>query len=114
MHVRASSRKKSERETNPAVLRQAVMKIIDRRVIAQGEIDFPCIPSLAETYVTKVTNLWAGLGRSLSKQETAVLRDGVDRALVAGYGASPYARMVVTYVAQPPPGWGVATNPLVR
>jgi 2-polyprenyl-3-methyl-5-hydroxy-6-metoxy-1,4-benzoquinol methylase len=103
MHGKAHPPRKIERETNATLLRQAAMRIVDRRTIAQGELDFPCVPALADAYVSKMGNLWKGLARPFSEREVTQLREHVTRALNTGYEASPFARMVVSYIARPPP-----------
>jgi hypothetical protein len=102
-YTKANSKKGSDRETNSGVLRQSMMKLIERRLAGHGELEFPCIPSLCESYVMKLVSLWGGLGRPLTKQEAEALRDGIRSGLTVGFEASPFARLVVNYVVQPQP-----------
>lgn len=95
------------RETNPSVTRQALNRVVERRTVSRGELNFPCIPAFAERYVTQLTDLWRAIGRPFAAVEIAELRKNVAHALTTGFQASPYARMVVTYEAPPPPRAGV-------
>jgi 2-polyprenyl-3-methyl-5-hydroxy-6-metoxy-1,4-benzoquinol methylase len=107
MKPKLQTQYKSRRETDPAVIRQAVMKLVNQRTFGGGELDFPCIPSLTDAYVAKLAGLWATLARPASNEELAQLRMTVNQALTSGYQQSPFARMVVTYAALPPPAQGV-------
>ena len=92
-----------KRETRANVLETALHRIVHRRVLARGEIDFPCIPALLETYVADLLGMWQAIGKPFSDEERVQLRGGVQMALAAGFEATPYARMVVSYEVQAPP-----------
>jgi len=40
-----------EREIEPATLDAALERIAQRRILARGEVDFPCVPALFDAYV---------------------------------------------------------------
>jgi SAM-dependent methyltransferase len=101
------SAKPLQRETNPSVARQAIWRVVDRRTRSRGEIDFPCVPALSERYTTQLADMWRAMGRPFSSIELETLRQNVEQALATGYQASPFARMVITYEAPPPPLAGV-------
>src|SRR5262245_55093492 len=93
----------NRRETNANALRPAMLRIVDRRIISKGELAFPCIPALEEQYVAKLLGAWSALGRPFSEAEAAQLRELVALALKTGFEATPYAMLLVSYEAEPPP-----------
>ena len=97
----------SRRETNASLTRQALNRVVDRRTLSRGEFDFPCVPALAERFTTQLADAWHALGRPFSANELDELRKNVAHALATGFDASPYARMIVTYEAPPPPRAGI-------
>jgi SAM-dependent methyltransferase len=58
---------------------------------------------LLDTYVADLLGMWKALGKPFSEEEGAQLKIAVEMALRAGFEATPYARMVVSYEAQAPP-----------
>jgi SAM-dependent methyltransferase len=93
------------RELNASALKTAMLEIVRRRVLARGEVDFPCVPSLASTFADDLLAMWQALGKPFSAEEAAALLRTVELALRTGFEATPYARMVVGYeVAAPPVG----------
>jgi SAM-dependent methyltransferase len=93
----------AQRETGVEALQTALQGIVHRRVLARGEVDFPCIPALLDTYVADLLAMWKAMGKQFSDEEGAQLKRSVAMALRAGFEATPYARMVVSYEAQAPP-----------
>ena len=92
-----------EREIEPATLDAALERIAQRRILARGEVDFPCVPALLDAYVKQLLDMWEALGKPFSGEERTNLRNAVEMALAAGFEATPYARMVVSYEASAPP-----------
>jgi SAM-dependent methyltransferase len=84
------------------------MRKVNRRIIGEGEIDFPCIPSLLEPYMTKLLGLWDVYGKRLNEDQEANLRRSMQNKLVEGYRASPNSRLVVGFQVVGPPRAGVA------
>ena len=99
--------KKHPRETNPSALRPGMMRLVHRRIVSKGEVNFPCVPALLDAYVAQLLGAWQSLGKPFSEEETANLRSNMDRALQTGYQASPYARLVIEYQTQKPPDAGL-------
>ena len=95
--------KKAQRETNPAVLRQAMLKRLPRRVAGRGQIVLPALPSLLEHYVHNVIGTFAALGRVFSQEEIAQVRKILDEKLREGFAKSPYAKVIVDYATDAPP-----------
>jgi 2-polyprenyl-3-methyl-5-hydroxy-6-metoxy-1,4-benzoquinol methylase len=99
--------KRTSRETNPSALRPGMLRLIKRRIVGKGEIDFPCIPALLDTYLEQLTRLWDALGKPFSSDEMTSLRAHLERGLAVGYEASTHARIVVEYQTQPMPKPGI-------
>jgi SAM-dependent methyltransferase len=99
--------KVSQRETNRSLTRQALQRVVDRRIVSRGELDFPCVPSFGDRYVAQLTESWRAIGRAFAAPEVEDLRKNVAHALATGFAASPYARMIVSYEAPAPPQAGV-------
>jgi SAM-dependent methyltransferase len=95
--------KKAQRETNPAVLRQAMLKRLPRRVAGRGQIVVPALPSLLEHYVHNVNSTFAALGRVFSQEEIAQVRKILDEKLRQGFAQSPYAKVIIDYATDAPP-----------
>jgi 2-polyprenyl-3-methyl-5-hydroxy-6-metoxy-1,4-benzoquinol methylase len=76
---------------------------VNHRIVGEGQIDFPCIPSMLDFYMTKLTNLWEILGKPFTEPELASLRGLLKQQLEAGYKASRYARVIVGYQSRPMP-----------
>jgi SAM-dependent methyltransferase len=101
--VRAVATQRSQRETSPSVLRPALVRRINQRVVAEGQLDLPCIPSLIDVYMAKLASLWEVVGKPFNDKELASLRSVMEQQLAAGYRASPYARIIVGYQSRPLP-----------
>lgn len=95
--------KKPARETNQAVLRQAMIRRLPRRLSASGQMLLPAAPSLLEHYVQNLHQMFAQLGRTFSREETEHLRGILKRKLEEAFAASPYARVIVHYETDAPP-----------
>jgi 2-polyprenyl-3-methyl-5-hydroxy-6-metoxy-1,4-benzoquinol methylase len=94
---------RTSRETNASVLRLASIRRVNHRVIGEGQIDFPCIPSMLEVYASKLAGLWDILGKPFTEAEMTNLKNLLQQQLVAGFKVSPYARVIVGYQCRPPP-----------
>jgi SAM-dependent methyltransferase len=95
--------KKPDRETNPTVLKQGMLRRLPRRTSATGQIVWPVVPSLLDHYATQCHTIFAALGRVFSATEMArvkeILKDKIDK----GFARSPYSKVVVDYKTDPPP-----------
>jgi SAM-dependent methyltransferase len=95
--------KRPARETNPAVLRQAMLRRLRRRTSASGRVRLPAVPALIDHYVTTLAILFASVGRPFDDEELATLRGILEPQLKEGFEASPYAHVIVRYETDPPP-----------
>jgi SAM-dependent methyltransferase len=101
---------KKPRETTPSVLKNAIVRKLGQRIVAQGALEFPCVPALLDVYMARLVSLWELLGKPFADDELARLREGLAQLLAEGYGHSSQARVVVTYQTQAPPDPGIAYN----
>ncbi|MEY4512213.1 MAG: hypothetical protein RLZZ450_4335 [Pseudomonadota bacterium] len=92
-----------QRGHNHGGLRQAAVKVIDRRVMGSGSVALPCVPALLDSYVERLCTMWTALGRTFSASEREQLREGLAGVLRAGFEHSPHTLMVVNYEARPAP-----------
>jgi SAM-dependent methyltransferase len=95
--------KKSQRETNPSVLKTAMLKRLPRRSSATGQILWPAVPALAEYYTQQLHTIFAALGRNFSPDEMKKVRAILESKLKDGFDASPYSKVCVDYYTEPPP-----------
>ncbi|HMJ13314.1 MAG TPA: class I SAM-dependent methyltransferase [Polyangiaceae bacterium] len=95
--------KKTLKETNPAVLRQAMLKRLPRRIAGRGQIVFPAVPSLLDHYVHNVNGVFSAHGRLFSAEELGHVRGILQKKLQEGFAASPYAKVIVDYSTDAPP-----------
>jgi SAM-dependent methyltransferase len=91
------------RETNAAVLRQAMLRRLPRRLGAEGSLRLPAVPALLDHYLTQLGTLFACVGRPFSAEELGAVRTVVAAQLEEGYRASPFSHVVVRYQTDPPP-----------
>src|SRR6185503_14191052 len=106
--VEAPAVNKKQRETTPSVLRNAIVRKLGQRIVAQGEIEFPCVPALLDVYLARLFSLWELLGKPFSEDELGPLRQGLEALLAEGHRQSSQSRVVVTYKTQAPPDPGIA------
>jgi len=92
-----------QRETNATVLRLALQRRVYHRAVGEGQIDLPCIPSMLDSYMSKLAALWEMFGKPFTEPELATMRGLLEQQLVAGYKASPYARVIIGYQSRPMP-----------
>jgi len=95
--------KRPNRETNVAVLKQAMVKRLPRRVSASGQMVLPAAPALLDHYTESLHKYFATLGRVFTKEETEHMRGILEKKLNEAFTASPYARVVVHYETDAPP-----------
>lgn len=103
----ASTTRKGLRETTPTVLRNSIVQRLGSRITTAGEISFPCIPALIDTYLDRLQSLWDLLGKRFSDKETSNLRYAVQRVVMEGFRTSSQARLVVSYRTGSPPEPGI-------
>jgi SAM-dependent methyltransferase len=94
--------------------RQALMRVVESRASATGEITFPCIPSLCDEYVSRIRDMCVLLGRSCSEREIDDLKSAVGQGLVLGARSSSSGMLIVTYETEPVPRLGVKFSVRVK
>ncbi len=95
--------KGSKRETNAAVLKQAMLRRLPRRMQGSGEMSLPPVPGLVEHYVKLFDQIWEGMGRKFSPAELDEFRKSLLLRLEQAYAASSSAKVVVSYQTDPAP-----------
>jgi len=93
--------KRSQRETNAAALRVAVGRQIDRSIVAQGDVAFPCVPALLDVYVGKLARIFEALGQPFTEEDLKALRARLEVTLAEGYRSFPYGKVIVNYLRRP-------------
>jgi len=99
--------KKPQRETSVAVLKSALIRRFDRRIMGAGEIELPCVPTMLEPYLAKLAVVFAALGKPFSDEELTQLRNALKTELDRGYSQSAYSRLSVRYETHKPPHPGI-------
>ncbi|HEY6078205.1 MAG TPA: class I SAM-dependent methyltransferase [Polyangiaceae bacterium] len=95
--------KATKRETNAAVLKQAMIRRLPRRLSGSGEMSLPPAPALLEHYVKLFDQTWEGMGRKFTEPELAEFRTALKARLEQAFESSPTAKVVVSYSTDPPP-----------
>lgn len=95
--------KATKRETNAAVLKQAMIRRLPRRLSGQGEMVLPPAPALLEHYVKLFDQTWEGMGRKFTEAEIGEFRNSLKARLEQAFETSPTAKVVVSYQTDPPP-----------
>jgi hypothetical protein len=102
--------KRPERESTPSVLRSAIVRRFGDRISATGDVSFPCVPALLDTYMARLVALWDLIGKPFSNEDVANLRRAVENVLEEGFRRAPQARLHVTYQTKEPPGHRLVWN----
>jgi SAM-dependent methyltransferase len=106
--------KKSTRELQPTVLRQAILRKLPNRLTAKEEILLPPVPGLVDHYVQGLNATWVALGRHFTTAELDYLRKVLGDTLKQALDTSPYSRVRVAYETDPPPKtsltWNISVN----
>jgi SAM-dependent methyltransferase len=95
--------KASKRETNAAVLKQAMIRRLPRRLQCSGELGLPAVPALLEHYVKIFDGIWEGVGRKFTPPELDEFRKSLAARLEQAFAASSSSKVVVTYQTDPSP-----------
>jgi len=82
-------------------LRASILRNLDKRLTFKGNMLFPCIPVMADDFSTKLSTVWATLGRTISSEEREQLQIGMRAALKHGYEVSPHGAILVSWDARP-------------
>lgn len=95
--------KGAKRETNAAVLKQAMIRRLPRRLSGHGEMSLPPVPGLLEHYVKIFDLTWEGMGRKFNEAELNEFRSSLKARLEQAFEASPTSKVVVSYQTDPSP-----------
>jgi 2-polyprenyl-3-methyl-5-hydroxy-6-metoxy-1,4-benzoquinol methylase len=107
---RDTTSRRPSAETNPSAVRIAMQKKVTRKITGRGQIAFPCVPALIDSYIAKLGTVFEVLGKPFTDDELAHLKKLVEGKLAEGWAASPFSLLVVDYDIKPPPHPGVAYN----
>lgn len=102
-HHAAPMGKASKRETNSAVLKQAMIRRLPRRLQCAGELGLPAVPALLEHYVKIFDGIWESTGRKFNPPELDEFRKALSARLEQAFAASSSSKVVVTYQTDPSP-----------
>ncbi|HKP62171.1 MAG TPA: SRPBCC family protein [Polyangiales bacterium] len=95
------------RELDPSTLRDSIIARLPHRSHSEAKLRLPAIPALLDHYAQVLTTLFAGLGNKFDADETALLREILERELRAGFDASPFSKLVISVRSETPPETGV-------
>ncbi|MES1184043.1 MAG: class I SAM-dependent methyltransferase [Myxococcales bacterium] len=95
--------KASKRETNAAVLKQAMIRRLPRRLQCSGELGLPAVPALLEHYVKIFDGIWESVGRKFTEPELDEFRKSLAARLQQAFEASSSSKVIVTYQTDPSP-----------
>jgi len=87
------------------MLREATIRRLYRRSIAEGQVRLPAVPGLIDEYVQLCANICATLGVWHTAEQSAQLRRVLEAELTKAFKASPRSDIVISY--QAPFGTGV-------
>jgi 2-polyprenyl-3-methyl-5-hydroxy-6-metoxy-1,4-benzoquinol methylase len=107
---RETTSRRPSAETNPSAVRIAMQKKVTRKITGRGQIAFPCVPALVDSYIAKLGTVFEVLGKPFTDEELTHLKKLVEGKLAEGWAASPFSLLVVDYDIKPPPHPGVAYN----
>jgi SAM-dependent methyltransferase len=93
----------SKAETNTAVLKQAALRRLPRRVSGSGQVVFPAVPALLDHAVGVLNTTFTALGRAFSAAELEHVRELVGEKMRSGFEQSPYAKVIIDYETDPLP-----------
>lgn len=93
-----SSKQRPSRETNAAAVRVAVVKHLDHRIMAQGDLAFPCIPSMLDVYMSKLAKIFEAIGQPFSAADLGELSKVMELHLAEGYKSYPNGKVIVSYI----------------
>lgn len=73
---------------------------LERRLTSSGQLTLPAVPSMAEDYAARCTQLFAALGRHLSASEQTHLRSVLENQLHEAFTHSQRSNICISYEAQ--------------
>lgn len=90
-------------ETRLSVLRQAMMRRIHRRLVAEGWMTLPAVPAARDVYAKMLGVQFESMGRALTKDEDKHLRNVLEEQLGKAFAHSPHARIRIDWKTDDPP-----------
>lgn len=93
-----------------SVLREAMVRRLYRRSMAEGHITVPAVPAMIDEYVTMCLNLFASLGVLYTAEESAQLKTVLEGELAKAFRASNRSNIVIEFNAP----FGVMLNYRVK
>ena len=87
------------------MLREAMIRRLYRRSVAEGQIRVPAVPGLIDEYVQLCGNICASLGVWYTAEQSSQLKSVLEAELAKGFKASPRSDVVISFNA--PFGTGV-------
>ncbi len=90
-----------------AVLYQALLSRVERKIRTHGELVLPCAPALLEEYMTRITGMCSLMGKKFSATEEVHLRDILEPRLKKGFADSPHSVIRFSWKPEDPPGTGI-------
>lgn len=97
-------------ETKLAVLRQAMMRRIHRRLFAEGWMTLPAVPAARDVYAKMLGVQFESMGRPLTKDEDKHLRNVLEQQLGKAFEHSPHARIRIDWKTDDPPAVTLTYN----
>lgn len=93
----------------PKLLELALVAKLKTMIGAQGEFNFPCVPTMLSEFLRLLEGFLKLLGQNPTPEHIDNLRQLLEKGLVEGYRLSPHARLVVNYLPAEN-GKGIATG----
>jgi SAM-dependent methyltransferase len=87
-----------------------MQKKVTRKITGKGQVAFPSVPSLLDSYIAKLGTLFDLLGKPFTDEELLQLKKLFGGKLNEGWEASPFSLVVVDYEIKAPPHPGVSYN----
>jgi 2-polyprenyl-3-methyl-5-hydroxy-6-metoxy-1,4-benzoquinol methylase len=88
-------------------LKQALITRLNQRLRLSGEVIFPCVPSLLDLYVRRLSLMWASIGKPFDRDEIAEVQRLMKPWLDQGFSESPHNRVKVSWQSDSPPSAAV-------
>ncbi|MCP4424230.1 MAG: class I SAM-dependent methyltransferase [Chloroflexi bacterium] len=82
---------------DPTSIEQSIELKLRSRIIANGRLVLPCLPSMFERYMRQLTSLLHLLEQEATSSEMELLRQTMRQHLESGFRASPYAQLIIEY-----------------
>lgn len=96
--------------TSADVLKQALFFKLNTRIVAHGEIAFPCLPHMVDHYTQWILQVFQILGRPLPPEKHPELRQLLVDKLQEGYQQSSSSMLILKYTPVEPPHTGFACH----